>query len=89
MPPYGDAFARSNSIHMDPLEVAGRLSERVDTLLDHRDPVGHADLLTDGGAHVARFFEADGLFFIYGCSSAVCSRGALLPVRFSRMRCVY
>ena len=49
---------------MDPLEVAGRLGELVDALLIDRDPVGHADLLTDGGAHVARFFEADGLFHL-------------------------
>ena len=33
---------RAFDIDMDPLEVAGRLSERVDTLLIDRDPVGRA-----------------------------------------------
>jgi hypothetical protein len=63
VPPYGDVFARSTStwIHWkSPVASA----ELVDALLIYRDPVGHADLFTDGGAHLARFFEADGFFHL-------------------------
>ena len=48
VPPNGPAFGLL-VVDVDPLEVVGRLGERVDPLLGDLDPVGDADLLADGG----------------------------------------
>src|SRR5215475_4103039 len=70
---------------MDPLEIAGGLGKLVDALLVDRDPVRHADFLTDGAAHLARFFEADGFFHLSAPWRVVvrrsAARGEVCPLR--------